>query len=253
MVTRWKPIVQTVGVSLALGLLLLFLGGYLAEAAPPQKATQKAKPEAAPTAVRIDVTEVIGAADVLVPPPTDSTAGSMEGIHMRGQWTIEVRDPDGTLVDRREFDNAVTDAGIANLVAVLARSQTVGGWRVLTTGSTDVAPGCLDDAGSSAPCVIVESTDNETTNNMFPTLTVVSSADGVFMRLAGSFVAQTNGEVAVVQTIQLFCPPTIDPDACPGNQGPTLVIATITSTDLASPIAVLTGQQVQLNVDITFN
>lgn len=251
MVIRWKPVVRTVGVSLALG-LMLFLGAYSAEGTPPpQKATE---PEARPTAVRIHVTEAIGVADALVTLPPNAKSGLVEGIHMHGHWTIEVRDPDGTLVEHREFDNALSDMAVPYLVAVLMRNETVGGWRILTTtSSSEVAPGCLD-GGSPAPCVIVESTDPGTGDNLFPTLNVGAPSDFGSLQLTGSFVAQIDGEVGIVQTFQLPCLPSISPDNCPGSNtiDPAGVIP-ITSTTLASPIAVLIGQQVQVNVTITFD
>src|SRR5437879_3747133 len=32
--------------------------------------------------------------------------GPQEGIQVHGAWTIDVREPDGTLVEHREFENA---------------------------------------------------------------------------------------------------------------------------------------------------
>ena len=34
------------------------------------------------------------------------SGGPAEGIKVHGHWTIEVRDPDGTLVTHREFEKA---------------------------------------------------------------------------------------------------------------------------------------------------
>src|SRR4051812_28098741 len=40
--------------------------------------------------------------------PAELSAQAQEGVTLRGHWVIEVRNPDGTLVTRREFDNALT-------------------------------------------------------------------------------------------------------------------------------------------------
>jgi hypothetical protein len=56
--------------------------------------------------------------------------GSQEGIKVHGHWT-EVRNPDGTLVKRREFENSLmTGAGFGNdmLTRILARKNSVGRW-----------------------------------------------------------------------------------------------------------------------------
>src|SRR6267378_4379919 len=39
-------------------------------------------------------------------PASESKGGQKEGITVHGHWTIDVRNPDGTLVTHREFENA---------------------------------------------------------------------------------------------------------------------------------------------------
>jgi hypothetical protein len=62
------------------------------------------------------------------------------GIKVHGHWIIEVRNPDGSLVTHREFDNEIQIAGVATLASLMARSQTPGAWAI-----------GLGDAGSP-PC-----------------------------------------------------------------------------------------------------
>ncbi|HSP63214.1 MAG TPA: hypothetical protein VLQ90_09555, partial [Pyrinomonadaceae bacterium] len=38
-------------------------------------------------------------------PAVESKGGQKEGIKVHGHWTIDVRNPDGTLVTHREFEN----------------------------------------------------------------------------------------------------------------------------------------------------
>lgn len=49
-------------------------------------------------------------------PPRD---GAHEGIKVHGHWTIEVRNPDGTLVTHREFENSFKQSSGAPLLASL--------------------------------------------------------------------------------------------------------------------------------------
>ena len=51
--------------------------------------------------------------------------GPHEGIQVHGHWTIEVRNSDGTLAEKREFENAY--AGNTFLAGMLARKNSVGG------------------------------------------------------------------------------------------------------------------------------
>ncbi len=227
-VTRWTPVIRTVGVSLALGLLLV-LGAASAHAEETQPTTQKPEPQAA---------------------STDSTVGPVEGIRVRGHWTIEVRDPDGTLVERREFENAlVIPAGAALLAQVMARSLSIGGWRVeLHLGPAGQI--CDDGSGNPLQCVIVESTDPSVAlNNYFGTLTFAVSVGQI--ELTGSAVAQRNGDIGDVATFNLVCGGTVAPATCPGD--PTGNVTDLTATTLATPVAVLTGQQVQVNVVISLS
>src|SRR2546423_15522419 len=48
-------------------------------------------------------------------PEASPGRGQQEGIKVHGHWTIEVRNPDGTLVTHREFENALTSLGAYSL------------------------------------------------------------------------------------------------------------------------------------------
>ncbi len=47
-----------------------------------------------------------------------------QGIKVRGQWVVEVRNPDGTLVRRAEINNSLADTGAKLLVDVLLGRDT---------------------------------------------------------------------------------------------------------------------------------
>lgn len=50
---------------------------------------------------------------------------SQEEFKVRGDWVIEVSDPDGTLVDKRVFSNAIHEAGPSLLAALVTGDTSV--------------------------------------------------------------------------------------------------------------------------------
>ena len=71
-----------------------------------------------------------------------------EGIKVHGDWTIEVRNPDGSLASRHRFQNALTTNGAANLTGLLASQKVACAWGVVVRGSSTAdnctaASGCL--------------------------------------------------------------------------------------------------------------
>jgi len=62
--------------------------------------------------------------------------GNHEGIQVHGHWVIEVRNPDGTVTARREFENAIQPSGMAYIASLLAGNNSPGGLSVLLNGAT---------------------------------------------------------------------------------------------------------------------
>ena len=87
---------------------------------------------------------------------------------------------------------------------------------------------------------------------MFKTLTVGidTGATPPVLILSGSLIAQLDGDIRTVFTEQLLCANTVTPASCPG--GVTAQTGNMTQTNF-TPILVLTGQQVQINVLISFS
>ena len=57
--------------------------------------------------------------------------GESEGIKVHGHWVLEIKNPDGSLAKRREFENSLAPTGAALLSALLGSAQIhVGGWGV---------------------------------------------------------------------------------------------------------------------------
>ncbi len=82
-----------------------------------------------------------------------------EGITVHGHWTIEVRDPDGTLAERREFENELLGGGVGAMVDILGRISTPGDWEIWTSSAAHVCQETAGPGGDGVPtCMIVEAT-----------------------------------------------------------------------------------------------
>lgn len=106
------------------------------------------------------------------PQEAKAAAGGMgEGVQVHGRWTIDIRNPDGTVASHHEFDNALVTTssvavpGNAVLAGLLGRAVTIGHWKVSLTG-----PG--GPCGTSAPrvCELVEAAPPAPADNIFNTL-----------------------------------------------------------------------------------
>src|SRR5688572_24449353 len=96
-------------------------------------------------------------------------AGPMQqGTKVHGRWTIDVRQPDGTLVSHREFDNAFT--GKELLAGLLRRELVVNKWQIGVGGNG--GPCYAEILAQAKTCMIIEppGTSGE---NYSATLTVV--------------------------------------------------------------------------------
>lgn len=60
-------------------------------------------------------------AEPAVRPPDASSQSTPGNIDVHGHWLITIVDPDGTVVDQREFENAHAGDGTVYLVHLLGR------------------------------------------------------------------------------------------------------------------------------------
>ncbi len=73
--------------------------------------------------------------------------GQHEGIMVHGHWVIEVKNPDGTVTARREFENSIQPYGAGYLAALLSGNNSPGGLSILLNG-VGTTFGSLQQAGS---------------------------------------------------------------------------------------------------------
>ena len=219
------------------------------------KAVPPAGPPAASTAAAPPTTDAVREA------ASGAGGGPVEGIKVHGDWTIEVRDPDGSLVSRHEFSNALTTPGAILLSKLLARESTAGFWRVGLLSFLDSGPPCLSSLSEGVPCVITEITSPFTADNIFTTLTVAAPTSGPNVNkfvLTGTADAQrgsanTPSTVTVVNTQLYLCANTVTPVDCASSANVGLLAFTQTFLDTPDIVSVVTGQQIAVTVVISFS
>ncbi len=178
-----------------------------------------------------------------------------EGIQVHGDWTIEVRNPDGTVVERREFENAFN--GISGSLAIsqfLSRTRSVGAWDIVLSKTTGLAADLpfLNSAGNSSFALLLESSYPYSEPNAFETLTVsspTSGGDAYKLLLTGTAIAQRNGAINWVATRVVGLPGTVAPASTYEGAGQ----YSFTATELSSPVSLVTGQQLLVTVKISFS
>ena len=183
----------------------------------------------------------IGAAGAVVSEPSAQAPRApgtplRTGIGVHGSWTIEVKQPDGTLVERREFENALTNYGKSTLASILARNGTPDTWQILLEGQPSP---CEVGSNNLGLCLMSEPSSlsvglSEPINFEGFQTTVV---------LNGNMTAKRDGTIAAVATWL----------GCPSDQGGCHGYNEFTSHAIDIPIPVTNGQIVQVKVQISFS
>jgi hypothetical protein len=156
-------------------------------------------------------------------------AQAPEGIVVHGNWVIEVRDSDGTLRQRREFRNALTEFGQQDLVALLGRTFALTYWRVVVRATAGT---CHADTDF---CQIRESADGF--GGIFASDNLTVTPGALQLTLAGTFTASAAGTLSAVETL-------LARDA--SIPGP------FTQTGLGPAVFVEANQSVSVSVTFTF-
>ena len=195
-------------------------------------------------------------------------APDRDGIHVVGAWTLTVLDPDGSVVERREFHNDLTERGADLLARLLSQGQTAGEPTVGLLSSDPSNPSTapcrpssfiFDGLGAYDGCYIT--TDGARAAGIVPGFTsrnlivaTIGAGDGVDLvtgvRLAGSATVESTSEIGVVRTFFGSCAP----DSTPGDCVEMLPLRdAFTERDLGTEaLAVQAGQTVNVQVDISF-
>ncbi len=179
-------------------------------------------------------------------------AGPQEKIKVHGDWTIEVRNPDGTLVTRREIKNSLVPFGGEYVFQqVLTHLKSVGGWNIRVAGLS-----CAPNKG----CTLVSPFNPNATSGseVFYPLAVdipTSGPNAGKLELDGAIVAAADGQLAGLTSVAALCDPTFRPSS-PCTTATTLPFygpQNMQFTTVATSVNVLAGQVVTITVVFTFS
>jgi hypothetical protein len=168
-----------------------------------------------------------------------------EAIAVRGHWAIVVRNPDGTIAQRRDFENALTDEG-KSLLAVI-----VGGlpffpegrlWRIQLADVPASSSAC-DDGVMPQPCLIVPITDPLRPQQGRAAYTLSTRVINSKVVLEGSVKATRNGAIGHVITGFYSDGDFTATWATGRNHG---------VHETFQPVTIVAGQIVQVTVTISF-
>lgn len=188
-----------------------------------------------------------------------------EGIQVHGRWTIDVLNPDGALVQHLQFENTLTYDATGLLSDVLAADRTPGPWAIyLYAPDISQSPFTASDGNRYQFGGIYEPRD--VSNNYmvqpanwnycaFPNLTVTSEYDpsSCGLKLKGYATAQVDGKITQVQTGETICISSASPDTCTTSlTACSSPYVPFTTKDLDTPCPLNAGQQVMVEVDISF-
>lgn len=116
-------------------------------------------PKVAVPAAKPAMTTLAAQAELPAAQAERQRGGNHEGIQVHGHWIIEVKNPDGTVTARREFENSIQQYGMAYLASLLAGNNSPGGLSVLLNGAANTPyvggaaiPAFLNFA-EAGPCV----------------------------------------------------------------------------------------------------
>jgi hypothetical protein len=181
-------------------------------------------------------------------PPTEAPAqkgsdGVQDGIKLHGNWVLDVRNPDGTLVRHSEFKNsllATGQAGLAKLLGGLPFSRwmvTFNESNVLNVPETlpDLCQALVLQAGIGA--ILVSDPSHISGDGLCFWSTLSVSAPGNQLVMTGSFTVTHAGQIQRVVTHL-------------GTQGGD---NRFTMATLPTPLPVAQGQLVQFTYTLSFS
>jgi hypothetical protein len=182
---------------------------------------------------------------VAVPASQTAAGAGQEGIKVHGEWTLTVRNTDGTVAARHEFKNALYPGGGDKILAQLLTGTVVAGqWSVALFASSATACNA-----NNAPCTIVESPSPNAANSRDLTRSIPTSGpDAGKLVLRGSVRVPSNATITIVQTELSSCAPSTPPGSCVSafNVG-------FTQKVLTTGVPVAQDQLVEIKVVISFS
>lgn len=190
-----------------------------------------------------------------------------EGVKVHGHWKIDVRNPDGTLARRVEFENSLLGNGQGDmmLATFLGGFAVPGDWAILVQNPAICGATEFCQISTSATGRISCGTGNSYVCAYGLTRTYVATNAGApaAIQLAGALTAAEAGNITAVETTLYYCAQSsaftattsLSPSQCAANS-PTAPYGTgngLTFTTLPTAVPVVAGQIVQIVVTISFS
>jgi hypothetical protein len=202
----------------------------------------------------------------LLLPAAASISAQEAAISVRGEWTIEVRNHDGSVASRHQFTNGLSASnrgGGALLARLLTRDLEIGTWMVFLLGPVGGPQPCTYDAIPSGCGIRQVGGTNGTpaTPAVFETLSVSRGGpSGGTIILSGTATALSNGNISSVATNIGSCATGSVTAGQPCTsllsaplQGGAFFPGELTAKHLPQPISVTTGQILHVTVQISFS
>jgi hypothetical protein len=209
--------------------------------------------------------------------------GAHEGIGVHGHWTIDVKNPNGSLARHVEFENGLCiGSGDRLLAQMLGGGGLVGGWEIklgnpaIPAGTAGPACGGVLDLGGSLLYMLEQNNDASSNsgacagvNVSFPTIFCFATLNpptigGTALSLSGQFTVPTaagSTQITAVGTEVSFCAvTTVSSSQCltgsggVGGASTDFTGAYLTGVaPMPAAITVVAGQSVSVNVQLSFH
>lgn len=194
-------------------------------------------------------------------PEASGRGGPEESLQVHGEWVIEVRDADGNLVERREFENQTAASGKATLAGLLGRQMRLGAAGIELQSTSANTPPCTTTIQQFRLSYCLLDEFNVASVSIIDPATLVPG-ERIFLEAVLSPTFDT--DIAVVGTRVNACPRSItNRSNCRGS--PTTVVtggstvefgvepAALTSARLTVPILLRDINTVTIKVTLSFS
>lgn len=174
----------------------------------------------------------------------ETASGQQDGIKVHGHWVIEVRNPDGTLVKRHEFENGLVNFAV--LPRILAHGGSFGQWVVQLIGVGANQP--CDGIVSLLPCALFETAGPPTFGSLNASTTATEFV------LQGAIRVRFAAQIVKVATLVNICDPSQPPSININCLNVVGISGDFTVKDVTSlNIQVTPDQVVDVTVRISFS
>lgn len=187
------------------------------------------------------LTPIFAALALAITAPTPAAAQGHDSpgqsIQVHGHWIIEVYDGD-ELVERREFENALTSGAPELISDIFSGDASVGSWIILLEPFCHVSDGSVVGCGAGATAT--SPTDGDYAGALVLEAAHTISSDGS--------LSDPSLQIQSVRTSLYVC----DATTAPGDCTDTTSNTTFTERTLDTAIPVEIGQDVSITVIISF-